>query len=328
MPKLLPSLYVNITERCNMQCEYCPAYGENWESTEGLMSLGELLNAVDVAVDVGITSYRISGGEPMIFPDRVFAILDRLAARQQKDIILNSNGFNLYKHVNALKECSVRKVKISLDTIDRSRFKQITNTDKLDDVLKSVRTVQEAGIGLELNLVLLRSFVPDFRQVLDFCVENKVSLKVLDLVKYDTFIRNLLSPDAYFDREYYSPELLVPELRERFGEPVIVRLSNERGIPMTEFVIADGATLTLKDGGKGSTFGKVCDGCHQFPCQEGLFHLSLSAEGNLTPCRLRRDLTVSLVGLPEDRLRRVFERALGSYEKVVFLAKTVSFPVR
>src|SRR5579864_1656812 len=240
MFKLLPCLYINITERCNMQCEYCPAFGENWESTEGLMPLTDLLTVIDVAVDLGLESFRISGGEPMIFPEPVFAVLDVLRRRDQKDIILNTNGFNTYKYIDHLRDYPIRKVKISLDSVDKKRFKQITNRDKLEDVIQSIRAVKDAGVGIELNLVLLRSFVDDFWGVLDFCVRECISLKVLDLVKYDTFVRNALSPDEYWEREYYSPGLLVEDLSKRFGKPRVVRLSNERGIPMTEFDLGNG----------------------------------------------------------------------------------------
>jgi molybdenum cofactor biosynthesis enzyme MoaA len=290
------------------------------------MPLSELLRVIDLAVELGVTSYRISGGEPMIFPDRVFSVLAILQRRGQGDVILNSNGFNLHKHIDRLREHRVRKVKISLDTVDRTRFKQITNTDKIDDVLKSIRAVADAGIGLELNLVLLRSYVKDFWGVLDFCVAHHLSLKVLDLVMYDTFVRNTLAPEEYFRREYYSPAWLEPELRGRFGEPRTVRLSNDRGIPMTEYTIGPGVTLTLKDGGRGSTFGAICAGCTHFPCQEGLFHLSLSAEGRITPCRLRRDLTVDLIGLSTDDVKVVLQRALDSYSGVHFRPETVKFP--
>jgi len=326
MPSLLPSLYINITERCNMQCEYCPAYGENWESTDGLMPVPELVRAVRIASEAGIASFRISGGEPMIFPDRVFSILETLARLGRRDVILNSNGFNLHKHVARLQSYAVRKVKISLDAVDRAEFKRITNSDKLGDVMQSIAAIKDANIGLELNLVLLRSCVDNFWAVLEFCVAEGVSLKVLDLVRYDTFVRNNLSPEAYFAKEYYSPALLEPALRRRFGEPKIARLSNDRGIPMAEYGIGSGATVTLKDGGRGTTFAKACVGCHQFPCQEGLFHLSLSAEGNLTPCRLRRDLTKALAGKSETEVRGIIGEALGAYCDAVFVRETVEFP--
>lgn len=324
--KIIPAFYINITEKCNMKCEYCPTYGENWESTDGLLSEDKALEAIRIAHKIGIQSFRISGGEPMIFPDRVFMILDELNKLGITDIILNTNGFNTHKHIEKLKQYKLRKVKISVDTLDKTLFKEITNTNKLDDVVKSIKDLRANNIPQELNMVVFKKNSSEFWKILDMCVEYDISIKLLDLVYYDILVRNSETPEQYWRREYFHLEEFIPELTKRFGEPKIVRLSNDRGIPMKEFKIGETSFVTIKDGNLGSTYADVCKGCKIFPCQEGLFHLSLSAEGNLTPCRLRRDLTVIIKDLSGEEIKKVFLQTIPAYQNPYFIKSTVEFP--
>lgn len=326
MSRFKPAFYINITERCNMRCEYCPAYGENWESTEGLLPLDQLLKVIRVAVGSGLTTFRISGGEPFIFPDRVFAAIELLNGLNVTDIILNTNGFNLYQHLGKLNACTVAKVKISLDTIDPELFKTITLNRRFADVLQSIRGARDAGHSVELNCVLYRRNKDAFWPLVDFCERECVGLKILDLVYYDRLVREEMDPRQFWEEQYLDLTELSEEVAGRLGPPSIVRLSNERGIPMLQFRLHNGRALVIKDGQRGSTFGRVCEGCSHFPCQEGLFHLSLSAGGNLTPCRLRRDLTTDLARMSEDEIREALSRALGAYGEVRLVTKTVQFP--
>lgn len=328
MKTLLPALYVNITEHCNMRCVYCPVYGENWEGTENqLLDMPTVLATLRVARAVGIETFRISGGEPMLFPERVFAVIAELNGMGVKDIILNTNGFNAHRYIDRLSACSLNKVKVSVDSLDAETFKTITNTPLLPEVLKSIDALRSSSIPLELNLVVTKTFLPEFWPLLEFCVTRNVSLKLLDLVQYDVLVRNPMAPEEYWKEEFVRLADLVPRLSERFGDPTMVRLSNDRGIPMWQFKIGSAATLTLKDSTLGSTYAQVCKSCSIFPCQEGLFHLSLSAEGNLTPCRLRRDLARSVRGLSEAELEDFFRQCLRAYDSPVLLSKTVDFPM-
>jgi len=324
---IIPAFYINVTEKCNMKCEYCPTYGENWESTDGLLEIRSVLEAIRIAHKNGIESFRISGGEPMIFPDRVFAILSELNKLGISDIILNTNGFNSYKYTMELAQYKVRKIKISLDTLNRQKFKEITNLDKLNDVIKSILSIKKAGLPLELNMVVFKKNSEDFWEILDFCIEHDISIKLLDLVYYDILVRNNETPINYWNREYFRFENYLPELERRFGKPKLVRLSNDRGIPMFEYNIGDTAILCLKDGTLGSTYADVCRTCEHFPCQEGLFHMSLSAEGNITPCRLRRDLTLNIKNQTNTTIEKEFDSTIKAYQNPFFIKNTVDFPI-
>ncbi len=327
MDRIIPSLYINITEKCNMRCEYCPAYGENWESTEGLIDIEILLSIIHIAHKKGIVSYRISGGEPMIFPERVFVVIKELNALGINDIILNTNGYNLYHYIDELKEIKIRKLKISLDTLDPLLFKEITGTDKLEEVKKSIIAVKHVNsISLELNMVILKKNIEHIRAMLEFCIENDISLKLLDLVKYESFTRNPFDPDGYFEKSYVNLGTLNSEFEQRFGSPIITRLTNNRGIPMLEYRIGKTAKLTTKNSHHGSTFSDLCKKCSIFPCQEGLFHLSLSASGNITPCRLRRDVAIDLANQSTNDFAETFDQLLLAYQKPFFVEKTIDFP--
>lgn len=325
MSKLIPGFYINITELCDMKCEYCPKYGENWESTEELLPLEELYAVLKIAADHGLSTFRISGGEPFVYPNRVLGILDTLNKNGITDIVLNTNGSKLAKYAGRLAAFAITKLKVSLDTLDPRLFAEITASSRHKDVVAGIVMAHDLGIPTELNMVVLQKNSADFWPILEFCEARGIAIKLLDLVLYDSFVRNELSPADYWRKEYFDLSKLLPELTTRYGAPRTVYLSNQRGIPMHQFVAAGGCTVTLKCGRQGSTFAQVCRSCNIFPCQEGLFHLSLSAAGNLTPCRLRRDLTRNLRGLSENEVRNVFDEVMSYYQNSFFVDDTVKF---
>ncbi len=229
------------------------------------------------------------------------------------------------KFADRIASYDITKLKVSLDTLDPILFKEITDSDRHQDVVSGILLARRLGIPTELNMVVFQKNAADFWKILEFCEAQGLPLKLLDLVLYDSLVRNELTPENYWRKEYFDLSTLVPELTKRYGEPQTIHLSNERGIPMLQFSAKGGCILTLKCGRQGSTYANVCRSCDIFPCQEGLFHLSISAEGNLTPCRLRRDLTRSLAGLSDTQIRGIFEETMRYYNDSFNIADTVKF---
>ena len=95
---------------------------------------------------------------------------------------------------------------------------------------------------------------------------------------------------------------------------------------MLEYRIGKNAKLTVKNSLLGSTFGDLCKNCPIFPCQEGLFHLSLSASGTITPCRLRRDIAIDLASLSTSDIAGIFDQMFLAYQNPFFVEKTIDFP--
>ena len=326
-PKIIPALYINITEKCNMRCEYCAEFGENFEATDKMLDINRLFEFFHVAKRIGITGYRITGGEPMLYPERVFSIISKLNEIGITDIILNTNGIKLNEYIEELAKLKINKIKISLDSLNREKFNQITGVDKLDEILKSIEALKSKNIPFELNMVVFKKNSTDFWELLSFCIKEDISLKILDLIHYENLVRKTNSTKTYWENEFFRLENYLEELTNKFGSPEIVRLSNNRGIPMYKFKIGKTSSLTIKDSTLGSTFAFLCRDCGNFPCQEGLFHLSLSASGNLTPCRMRRDLITDIGNRSISDYEEILIQSFSAYQDPFFLKETIYYPL-
>jgi molybdenum cofactor biosynthesis enzyme MoaA len=324
---IIPGFYINITGKCNMQCEYCPKYGEDWEPSDKLLDYEALTWILKEARNNGILSYRISGGEPMLFPTRVFEVLNILNNLGIDDIILNTNGYNLFQYLNELNKFKLQKLKISLDTLDPDMYKEITGSSEFYNVMNSIKQVKEQGNHyLEINMVVIRKNFDHVWDMIDFCINNDVSLKLLDLVYYDNYKVKNYEPNKYFFENYTNLDFLYQGFDDLFGKPSVTMLSSGRGIPMQKYKIGKTSTLTIKNSHNGSTFAELCTKCPLFPCQEGLFNLSLSSSGKITPCRLRNDIAIDLCNLSPYRISSELNRILLAYKSPFHQQKTIEFP--
>ena len=149
-------LRVSLTDRCSLRCTYCmPAEGLPWLPGDQMLSTTELLRIVAVAVDCGVTSVRLTGGEPLLRPDVVDIV--RGIAKLGVEISMTTNGLRLPSLAAPLRDAGLQRVNISLDTLDRETFKTLTHRDRLVDTLAGIRAAQIAGLDpVKINTVLLR----------------------------------------------------------------------------------------------------------------------------------------------------------------------------
>ena len=149
-------LRVSLTDRCSLRCTYCmPAEGLPWLPGDQMLSTTELLRIVAVAVDCGVTSVRLTGGEPLLRPDVVDIV--RGIAELGVEISMTTNGLRLPSLAAPLRDAGLQRVNISLDTLDRETFKTLTHRDRLVDTLAGIRAAQIAGLDpVKINTVLLR----------------------------------------------------------------------------------------------------------------------------------------------------------------------------
>jgi cyclic pyranopterin phosphate synthase len=149
-------LRVSLTDRCSLRCTYCmPAEGLPWLPGEQMLSNDELLRLIGIAVDLGVTSVRLTGGEPLLRPD-VVDVVARVAGLGVA-VSMTTNGLRLPGLAAPLRDAGLQRVNISLDTLDRDTFKRLTHRDRLVDTLSGVKAAQLAGLHpVKVNTVLLR----------------------------------------------------------------------------------------------------------------------------------------------------------------------------
>ena len=179
---------VSVTDRCNLRCTYCmPADFSDWLPGDHLLSIDELLEVIEIATEHGIESIRLTGGEPLLRPDLV-EIVRRINALPIKPrISLTTNSLRLAALAQPLADAGLERVNVSLDTLDRARFSELTKRDRFADVLAGIEAAQRAGLTpLKVNTVLMRGINDDEAvPLLKHAVDNGWSLRFIEQMPLD-----------------------------------------------------------------------------------------------------------------------------------------------
>jgi cyclic pyranopterin phosphate synthase len=161
--RVATDLRVSLTDRCNLRCSYCmPPEGLEWLPGPDLLTDDEIVRLVAVAVDQGVTEVRFTGGEPLLRRGLV-SIVERVDALQPRPrTSVTTNGIGLAKVAGALAAAGLDRVNVSLDTLDRERFRTLARRDRLADVLAGMAAAADAGLTpVKVNAVLMRGVNDD-----------------------------------------------------------------------------------------------------------------------------------------------------------------------
>ena len=263
-------LRLSLTDRCNLKCIYCvPEDGPLSKlAHEELLSYEELLRVVQVAVDMGISKLRLTGGEPFVRKG-VMGFIEQLASiTDLNDIRITTNGVLLEKYAERLLNAGVSKVNISLDTLNRERFSRITGVDCLEQVLRSIDQALAVGFSpVKINMVVMRGVNDD--ELLDFAQmsrEKDIQIRFIEFMP--------IGNSSRWNKEIYMP---ADEIMARVG--TVGKL-----IPVSR-AITDGPAVMFQLGtdakGKLGFISPVshhfCDRCNR---------LRLTSEGMLRSCLL------------------------------------------
>ncbi len=182
-------LRVSLTDRCNLRCSYCmPAEGLDWLPTEETLSDDEVVRLVRIGVEhLGITEVRFTGGEPLLRRG-LAGIVERTKALQPTpEVSLTTNALGLARTATTLAAAGLDRVNVSLDTIRREEFLQITRRDRLDDVLAGLAAARDAGLGpVKVNAVLIRGINDQHApELLAWCLEQGYQLRIIEQMPLD-----------------------------------------------------------------------------------------------------------------------------------------------
>ena len=231
-------LRLSLTDRCNLRCMYCVTEDEK----DGhLVKLGqgeiltyeELLRVVRVAVEMGISKLRLTGGEPLV-RHNIMHFIDSLAAIDGlDDIRITTNGVLLEKYGQGLIDAGVTKVNISLDTLKRERFAEITGVDCFDKVWRGIEKALAVGFSpVKLNMVVMRNINDD--ELLDFArmsQEMPLQVRFIEFMPIGTSTRwntdTYITSDEIMQRFTGLGELLPLERRQADGPAKVFKLGND-----------------------------------------------------------------------------------------------------
>ncbi len=152
-------LRVSVTDRCDFRCVYCMSEHMTFLPKKDLLSLEELDRLCSVFVTKGVKKLRITGGEPLVRRDvmKLFRSLSRhLQSGTLEELTLTTNGSQLTKYAAELRDCGVRRINVSLDTLDADKFKAITRWGELAQVMAGLEAADRAGLAVKINAVALK----------------------------------------------------------------------------------------------------------------------------------------------------------------------------
>jgi cyclic pyranopterin phosphate synthase len=184
-------LRISLTDRCSLRCTYCmPADGVPWLARDTVLSTDEMVRVAGVAVSLGVTEIRLTGGEPLLRAD-VVDVVRRMATLEgpggSPEISLTTNALRLPALAGPLRDAGLARVNISIDTLDPERFRALTRRDRLTDTLAGIAAAKAAGFApIKLNAVAMRGVNDDeLVDLVRFAVDGGYEMRFIEQMPLD-----------------------------------------------------------------------------------------------------------------------------------------------
>ena len=178
-------LRISLIERCNLRCTYCmPAEGVQLSPKSHLMTYEEIYEIAKTFVKHGVTKIRLTGGEPLIRKD-IPVILEKLATLPV-ELSITSNAIIIDKFIDVLKANGVEKINVSLDSLDKEKFKHITRRNQFEKVYNNILLLVKEGFKVKVNAVLMKDF--NDNEIIDFINFTKdlpISVRFIEFMPFD-----------------------------------------------------------------------------------------------------------------------------------------------
>jgi len=264
------NLRVSVTDRCNLRCTYCMPEDVVFRDRSELLTFEEIAEFTRVAAGLGIDKVRLTGGEPLMRKDLHKLVRQLVAVPGIKDVGLTTNGVLLAEQAEALFAAGLRRLNVSLDTLDPGRFRELTRRDGLDRVLAGLAAAKRAGFApVKVNAVVIRGVNDaDVVPLARYCREHGFELRFIEYMP--------IGAEAW-EREkvVFAREIL--DLLGREVSPLAPAPDNDPRAPALDYDYADG-------GGRVGMIASVsrpfCASCNR---------LRLTAEGKVRNCLFALD---------------------------------------
>nr|WP_105372600.1 GTP 3',8-cyclase MoaA [Neorhizobium huautlense] len=154
-------LRVSVTDRCDFRCTYCMAEHMTFLPKKDLLTLEELNRLCSAFIAKGVRKIRLTGGEPLVRKNIMFLVRElgaQVHAGKLDELTITTNGSQLARHADELYDCGVRRINVSLDTLDPVKFKAVTRWGEFSKVMEGIEAAQKAGLKIKLNAVALKDF--------------------------------------------------------------------------------------------------------------------------------------------------------------------------
>lgn len=272
---------LSITDRCDFRCIYCMSEDMTFLPRDEVLTLEECARLVKVFVSLGVSKVRITGGEPLVRKNALQLFKEIGQLQGLRELVLTTNGSQLAQHAFALKQAGLRRINISLDSLDATRFRQITRVGDLDKVLRGISAAKLAGFeNIKLNALLMRGINDDEALPLAaFAMEQGLDI---------SFIEEMPLGEVNHSRSssYVSNEETLALLRARYD---LISSNESTGGPARYWRIPNSRT---KIGFISPHSHNFCESCNRvrISCQGELF-LCLGQENKIDLRPFLRDFT-------------------------------------
>jgi len=228
-------LRISITDRCDFRCLYCMAEDMTFLPRAQILTLEEIYTLAKAFAELGVKKIRITGGEPLVRKGAL-GLLENIGGLESLDeLVMTTNGSQLETQAAALKAAGVKRLNISLDTLDADKFKAITRTGDLPQVLRGIQAARSAGFErIKINAVILKG--RNHQEVCDlvqFAIDNAIDISFIEEMPLGVVTQH--------DRgeAYYSSALIKADLAQRF---TLIPSTEKTGGPSNYFKVADTPT--------------------------------------------------------------------------------------
>ena len=291
----ITDLRISITDRCNFRCVYCrSADPENYRDHDEILSWPELDRLARIFLSLGISKIRITGGEPLV-REGVEDYIARLHALGVEDLSMTTNGHLLSERCERLLAAGLRRINISLDSLDPGRFERITRTKSFSAVMAGIDVAQKSRLApAKVNAVLVRGLNDDeVESFAEFSRERGVIMRFIEFMPLDA--------DRHWTRDLVVPAV---EIHERIHRRwPLVQIPHERSETARKYRFADGAPGEI--GLIAPVTQPFCGHCSR---------IRLTADGKLRTCLFSKE---------DHDLRMLLRQGAGDDDLAVFIRSIV-----
>ena len=265
-------LRVSVTDRCDFRCAYCMTEHMTFLPKAELLSLEELERLCSAFIRMGVQKLRITGGEPLVRKGIMtfFEAMGRQVGAGLQELTVTTNGSQLRKYAADLAACGVKRINVSLDTLDDAKFADITRWGRLPQVLDGIAAAQEVGLRVKINAVALKGFnESELFTLVDWCAREGHDLTFIEVMPMGDM------GEAQRVDQYWPLSDLRARLAERF---TLVELDERTGGPARYLRLAE----------TGQKIGLITPLTHNF-C-ESCNRVRLTCTGELYMCLGQEDM--------------------------------------
>jgi cyclic pyranopterin phosphate synthase len=270
--RLVESIRIAVTQRCNLNCFYCHLEGEVSNNKKEMTS-EEIQKIIALAASFEIKKVKLTGGEPLLRNDILNIIQMIKDTAGIKEVSLTTNGFFLARYAKNLLKSGLARVNISLDTLNHQKFQKITGVNALDGIIFGIKEAVKVGLHpVKINMVLLKGLNEDeIPSMIDFAKENNVIIQIIEFESpYENNIYKMYHAEMDSVENY---------LKNRAYKIIIRRMHHRR-----KYYLTNGSIVEVVKPMHNTEFCKNCN------------RIRITSDGKVKPCLFRNNNLIDILG--------------------------------